>query len=865
MHEAMVGFMKSITRETALKMTADLSPRCPLGIEGGKKGSMLAQVLEFKSFHPDKVLLVRVGEMYEAFGVDAALVVDAFVGCDPKNGEARVAVHASKVQHVLDQLVIRGLTTAVYEESEVICTPRHRYMAQIVSSANPLYGIDTGSTPAPMRIAGVMAHSDGSVTVCLVDLQHGLCQRMHQVSAECAAATVLGNRIDRPIYVLRNVPSWLRYEDTVILGAAACVEISERLIQEIGVRLSVSKEHIRVIPMEKSRCAPLPVFTLQQLGLKNDLGVPSLVEFCLPRYVSPAIKRCLMDWLSAPPSERIAHCNRTIVQRLRGENVSIGLRPSNAGRVAKGVEAMTADADALRLLIYNARAISESPIDLSDLKMALCRQLSLVVDDAYCRKVIDTISSHLSDPYTLSDPRGSAFDITLCSLRTHLAVEMADYDAKKRTIEKLLEGFHEGQILKDSRGVAFRGRPDQPDRLPVYDRNHRIIPNAYTTDALRAAEGALATSACDLIQADHKCLRACLLLLQGHLPAIRTIEGLSLHVVTLVEHARASVGRSWCVPTTGDKLELRECRPYWIEHAVSNPIDMDAGDIVILTAPNGGGKTTLLRSAASCVLMHQCGLTVPCTSATIPLVDGVFLRCGSLDATLERRSSFASEMVDLRTIISTPGTVFAFVDEPCRGTSCTDGLALLQSVLENAPQALTAIVSTHYHELSVESTRVHRWQLEADVVDDDCKPRYRLSPGACSNSLALHVALAVGLPIDIVRRARRTEDVDTLLMSNFYAEDIKFERVGRLQTVGAAIHSALYVLDTIEGVYVGESDRIVQRLQTHERTKPTITSFFVARCVSKTQARRLETRLINDLKFHNVKLLSVADGAHHDA
>ena len=61
MHETMVGFMKSITRETALKMTADLSTRCPLGIEGGKKGSMLAQVLEFKTFHPDKVLLVRVG------------------------------------------------------------------------------------------------------------------------------------------------------------------------------------------------------------------------------------------------------------------------------------------------------------------------------------------------------------------------------------------------------------------------------------------------------------------------------------------------------------------------------------------------------------------------------------------------------------------------------------------------------------------------------------------------------------------------------------------------------------------------------------------------------------------------------------
>jgi DNA mismatch repair ATPase MutS len=299
-------------------------------------------------------------------------------------------------------------------------------------------------------------------------------------------------------------------------------------------------------------------------------------------------------------------------------------------------------------------------------------------------------------------------------------------------------------------------------------------------------------------------------------------------------------------------------RPYWMDSAVMNRVALDCGDTVLLTAPNGGGKTTLLRAAASCVLLHQCGLAVPCKKAVIPNVDGLFLRCGSLDATLERRSSFGNEMIDLRTMINTPGIVIAFVDEPCRGTSSTEGLALLRAVLENLPPTMTVVVSTHYHELTIESQRAHHWQLDAEVVEDDCRPRFKLSNGVCRNSLALHVALAVGLPIDIVKRARRSEDVETLLLANLYANQVQFERVGPLQSVGATL-STLYVLDTVDGVYVGESDHMVQRLQQHERVKPTIRCFFVARCTDKTHARRLESMLIADLKFHNVVLLSVTD------
>ena len=857
MHATMVNLLKSVSRESAAKYVRILSAPNLLGIECGKKGSLPAQILEYKRIHPEKIILVRVGEMYEAVGVDAVLVVDSYIGCDMKNGEPRVAFHASKVQHVLDSLIGRGITSAIFEESDVLCTPRHRYMAQIVSPATPLYGVDTGNTPLPLRIAGVMAHSDRTATVCLVDVQAGLCQRADQISAERAAALVLGNRVGRPVYVLRDIPAWLKHEEVIILGASPLVDIVDRVLEQ--VRLCLHVENVRVVPMMHARCAPLPSFTLQQLGLKNDIGVPNLVDYCLPRHAPSVMRRCMLEWLSAPPSEEVSACNRTIVGRIRGESVTIGMRVG--GRAVKCVEATIPDADALRALRHNAHSLLESPIDVSGLIGHVSSQLG-VSTPVECQAIVDIIETNISDEVMCcTDARGACFTMKLNSKTSLIAEWIEAWKAANEAVNAVTEGLHEGQLVRDSRGVAFRGRPDNATKLPVFDRNSRIVQNAFTTDALRRAEHDLAVRARELVDADSRCVADCIRLLQGYMPSIRTIEAVALHVATLVEHARASVCKSWCLSTVGEDLTLGGMQPYWMESAVVNQVSMRNGDVVILTAPNGGGKTTLLRAAASCMLLHQCGLAVPCKDAVIPNVDGIFLRCGSLDATLERRSSFASEMVDLRTILSTPGVVFAFVDEPCRGTSSTDGVALLRAVLEHLPSSLTTIVSTHYHELVVDSDRVRPWQLDAEVVDDDCRPRFKLTEGACKNSFALHVALAVGISTDIVRRARQAEDIDTLLLTNLYANEVQFERVGPRQTIGA-LRTALYVIDTVDGVYVGESDRIVQRIQAHERSKPTIKSFFVARCDNKSQARQLEACLINDLKFHNVVLLSIADGHH---
>ena len=233
-----------------------------------------------------------------------------------------------------------------------------------------------------------------------------------------------------------------------------------------------------------------------------------------------------------------------------------------------------------------------------------------------------------------------------------------------------------------------------------------------------------------------------------------------------------------------------------------------------------------------------------------------------MDCAIERRSSFASEMTDMRTMLTAGRDALMLVDEPCRGTATSDGVRLLEAILEHVPQSTACVVTTHFHELCAPTCE---WmQLTAHVDEGgQCVPSYRLEFGRCTNSLALRIALAAGLPVDIVLGARAADDRDTLVISVFYKLGLQYTRMNPPATPPPTLRSAVYVLLTDEGVYVGESDRIDTRLETHRRSKR-IESIFLLTASSKTEALRLESTLIHEFSYCNVALVSVADG-HHDA
>ena len=81
--------------------------------------------------------------------------------------------------------------------------------------------------------------------------------------------------------------------------------------------------------------------------------------------------------------------------------------------------------------------------------------------------------------------------------------------------------------------------------------------------------------------------------------------------------------------------------PYWFhiaEGVVRNDVDMES--LFLLTGPNGGGKSSLLRSICAAALLGICGLMIPAESAVIPYFDSITLHMKSYDSPADKKSSF---------------------------------------------------------------------------------------------------------------------------------------------------------------------------------------------------------------------------------
>ncbi|KAI9471166.1 DNA mismatch repair protein msh6 [Coemansia mojavensis] len=188
----------------------------------------------------------------------------------------------------------------------------------------------------------------------------------------------------------------------------------------------------------------------------------------------------------------------------------------------------------------------------------------------------------------------------------------------------------------------------------------------------------------------------------------------------------------------------------------------DAATMVLLTGPNMGGKSTLLRQICLGVILAQIGCYVPAQAATITPVDRLFTRIGARDSLLAGRSTFMVEMAETAAIVrhATPRSLVV-LDELGRGTSTHDGEAVAFGVLHAlcARLGCLGIFSTHYGLLAdslLHADTLLRPMHMACAVDEEQHRvtfLYRLQHGVASKSHGMNVAAMAGVPEQIVSRA----------------------------------------------------------------------------------------------------------------
>jgi DNA mismatch repair ATPase MutS len=186
----------------------------------------------------------------------------------------------------------------------------------------------------------------------------------------------------------------------------------------------------------------------------------------------------------------------------------------------------------------------------------------------------------------------------------------------------------------------------------------------------------------------------------------------------------------------------------------------------VITGPNQGGKSTLLRQTAVIAILAQAGSFVPADAARIGVVDRVFSRVGARDDLFRDRSTFMLEMVETAAILraATPRSL-VIMDEIGRGTTLHAGMAIAYATLDYilSHVGCRTLFATHYHELARmlgagTSLRPGVAFFCTDVEEGGgaFAYAYRLRPGINYNSHAIMAAQLAGMPEGFLEVARRT-------------------------------------------------------------------------------------------------------------
>ena len=183
--------------------------------------------------------------------------------------------------------------------------------------------------------------------------------------------------------------------------------------------------------------------------------------------------------------------------------------------------------------------------------------------------------------------------------------------------------------------------------------------------------------------------------------------------------------------------------------------------MLLITGPNMGGKSTYMRQVAIIALLSHVGCFVPAQTAILGEIDRIFTRIGASDDLASGRSTFMVEMTEAANILNNAtNKSLVLVDEIGRGTSTFDGLALAHAIAchlleKNGSYTLFA---THYFELtrlSEQYPKLANVHLSAIEHQHSIVFLHSVSEGAASQSYGLQVAALAGVPLEVIKAAKK--------------------------------------------------------------------------------------------------------------
>ncbi len=311
------------------------------------------------------------------------------------------------------------------------------------------------------------------------------------------------------------------------------------------------------------------------------------------------------------------------------------------------------------------------------------------------------------------------------------------------------------------------------DRAPEHYERRQTLTNAerFVTPELKELEARILSAEDRAAARERELYEELVAELSRHAQRIAMTSTAIAELDVLAAFADRARRWNYCRPSmsVSPGLTIREGRHPVLEQIQRDPpfiandgeLDPNSSQIVILTGPNMGGKSTYLRQAALITLMAHAGSFVSASEASVGLTDRIFTRVGASDMLARGESTFMVEMTEAANILNhaTPRSL-VILDEVGRGTATFDGLSLAWAIVEyfhdHTDHAAMVLFATHYHELTDLARRLPRLVNRSMAVKEwrgDIVFLHRVVEGPADRSYGIHVAQLAGVPSDVCRRA----------------------------------------------------------------------------------------------------------------
>ncbi len=262
-------------------------------------------------------------------------------------------------------------------------------------------------------------------------------------------------------------------------------------------------------------------------------------------------------------------------------------------------------------------------------------------------------------------------------------------------------------------------------------------------------------------------------------PGLRSSLEMAAEIDLVFARARVSDGLDAVEPRVerDGVFDLPQLRHPLIPVDESVPNDLRLGDgphVMVISGPNGGGKTVAMKAVALAALSARFGLHVAAApGARVALVDAVLADIGDDQDIRESLSTFSAHMANIASIVhAADAHSLVVLDEVGVGTDPSEGAALAQAVLEClADRGARVIATTHYNllkEMAAVDTRFENASFEFDA--ETLTPTFRLHVGTPGASSASSVAARMGMPSPVLERAEALLEREDRRLDRMLAE-----------------------------------------------------------------------------------------------